>query len=222
MQRTLSVTIALLFVASTAFAQGGAPAGGQAGARQGGAPAGPVGLAGGLQASYNRAKGLVTGSANEMPEEGFSHKPGDAPRTYAQIFAHIADINYNFCSQGGGVPNPRMGQMSLEMTTATKADTLKVLQDVYAFCDPIFAALTDASMAEQIMGGRGGSRARGSILAQVAEHDNEMYGISTVYLRTNGRVPPASQGRGRGGAGGGRGAAPAPGAPAPPAGGRGQ
>lgn len=211
MQRTTCFVIALVFASSAAFAQQG-----------GGAPAGPVGLAAGMQASYARAKGLVMGSANEMPDTGFDHKPGDAPRTFKQIFQHIADTNYNFCAQGGGLQSPRMGQMSLEMQTAmTKADVQKMLQDMYAFCDPVFAALTDASIAEQIMGGRGGSRARGSILAQVMEHDNEMYGISTVYLRTNGRVPPASQGRGRGqGGGGGRGQG-GGGQGAPPAG-RGQ
>jgi hypothetical protein len=148
-----------------------------------------------------------------MPEDGFSHKPGDAPRTYAQIWAHIAQTNYGFCAQASGQPNPRMGQPSLEETVTTKAQALEAVQGAYAFCDPIFAALTDASMAEQVMGGRGGSRARGSILYQVTEHDNEMYGISTVYLRTRGLVPPASQGRGRGGAGQGGQA---------PAGGRGQ
>jgi hypothetical protein len=80
-----------------------------------------------------------------------------------------------------------------------------MLDKSYAFWDPVFAALTDASIAEMVQGGRGGPRAPGAILAQVIEHDNEMYGISTVYLLTNGRVPPASQGRGRGpgGPGGG-------------------
>ena len=49
-----------------------------------------------------------------------------------------------------------------------------------------------------VQGGRGGPRARGATLSHLLEHDNEMYGISCVYLRTNGRVRPASQGRGRG------------------------
>jgi hypothetical protein len=195
MQRMFSLSIGVLFFASSVLAQGG-------GGRQGGAPAGPVGLAAGQQQSYNRVKGLVMGSANEMPEDGFSHKPADGIRTFAQLFAHISDFHYGTCAQALGVPNPRMGQPSLEMSVATKADALKTLQESYAFCDPAFSSLTDQSIAELIMGGRGGPRARGAILSQLLEHDNEMYGISTVYLRTNSRVPPASQGRGRGGAGG--------------------
>jgi hypothetical protein len=216
MQRVMCLSIGVLFMATSLMAQGQGAAPAQGGARQGGAPPAPQGLAAGMQADYNRAKNLVLGSLNEMPEEGFAHAPAEGIRTFANIFAHIADQNYNFCSQAAGVPSPRMGQPGLEMggTIKTKADALKVIQEMYAFCDPIFASLTDASMAEQVMTGRG-SRARGAILVGVVAHDNEMYGISTVYLRTNGRVPPASQGRGRGGRQGG-------GQAAPPAGGRGQ
>ena len=186
MRRTTCLTVGLLFIASAAFAQGGGRGG-------------PVGLAAGLQQSYNRVKNLVIGSAKEMPDDGFAHKPGDTPRTFAQVFAHMSDFHYNVCAQASGQANPNQG--SLEMTIKTKAEVLAMLEKSYGFCDPVFAALTDASMAEMVQGGRGGPRARGAILAQLTEHDNEMYGISTVYLRTNGRVPPASQGRGRGGRG---------------------
>jgi hypothetical protein len=179
--------VSVLFIASAAFAQGG------------GGRGGPVGLAAGQQQSYNRVKNLVMGSAKEMPDEGFAHKPGDTPRTFAQVFAHISDTHYNVCATASGQANPNQG--SLEMTIKTKAEVLAMLEKSYGFCDSVFAALTDTSVAEMVQGGRGGPRARGAILSQLLEHDNEMYGISTVYLRTNGRVPPASQGRGRGGRG---------------------
>src|SRR5262245_54840899 len=202
MQRLTFLAITICLAASPAFAQGGG----------GGGRGGPVGLAAAQQQSYARIKNLVMGSAREMPAEGFSHKPGDTPRTFAQVFAHMSDFHYGVCSQASGQPNPNQG--SLEATIKTKEEVLAMLEKSYGFCDPIFAALTETSIAEMVMGGRGGPRARGAILAQLIEHDNEMYGISTVYLRTNGRVPPASQGRGRGPGG--------PGGGAPPAGGRGQ
>ena len=186
MHRTTCLTIALVFVASAAFAQ-----------RGGG---GPVGLAAAQQQSYNRVKNLVMGSANEMPENQFSHQPGDTPRTFAQVFAHIADAHYAVCSQVRGVANPNQG--SLEQKVRTKAETIAALEASYEFCDPAFEALTDGNVADMVTGGRGGPRARGATLAQLLEHDNEMYGISTVYLRTAGQVPPASQGRGRRGRGG--------------------
>lgn len=191
MPRRVCYTITALLVASMTSAASAQQRGG----------GGPVGLAAAQQQSYNRVKGLVMGSANEMPEDGVSHQPGDTPRTFAQVFAHIADVHYNVCAQARGVDNPNQG--SLEQNVKTKAETVAALEASYQFCDPAFESLTDASMAELIMGGRGGPRARGALLAQLLEHDNEMYGISTVYLRTRGLVPPASQrGRGAGGRGG--------------------
>src|SRR5262245_6289630 len=190
MQRLTFLALTLCLAASPAFAQGGG----------GGGRGGPVGLAAAQQQSYNRIKGLVIGSAKEMPAEGFTHKPGDTPRTFAQVFAHMSDFHYAVCSQASGQPNPNQG--SLEQTIKTKDEVLAMLDKSYGFCDPTVAARTAASVAEMVQGGRGGPRARGAILSQLLEHDNEMYGISTVYLRTNGKVPPASQGRGRGGPGG--------------------
>jgi len=107
MLRMTSLALTVLLTATTAYAQGGGRGG-------------PVGLAAGQQQSYGRIKNLVTGSAKEMPEEGFAHKPGDTPRTFAQVFAHISDFHYNVCSQASGQPNPNQG--SLEATIKTKAD----------------------------------------------------------------------------------------------------
>jgi len=189
MKRTTCLTLALLFVASLAFAQG--PGRGRGG---------PVGPAAASQQSYNRIKGLVTGSANEMPADGFAFRPAPGIRNFAQLFAHIADFHYGVCAQARGVDNPRQGQPSFEEAGAdgNKDRAVQILADSYAFCDPAFESLTDASFVEMVTGGRGGPRARGAILSQILEHDNEMYGVSTVYLRTNGRVPPASQPRGGG------------------------
>ena len=183
--RSTCLTIAFLLAAGAAFAQGTDRAAGQ-------------------QQSYNRVKGLVLGSVNEMPAEGFAHRPAEGIRNFAQVFGHIADFQYGQCSTARGVESPRQGQGSLEETleNAPKADVVAAIEASYAFCDVAFESLTDASAAEMVAGGRGGPIARGAILNRVLEHDNEMYGISTVYLRTNGEVPPASQGRGRGGRGG--------------------
>jgi hypothetical protein len=183
MQRTTCLTFALTLVASMALAQGTDRAAGQ-------------------QGSYDRIKRLVTGSAQEMPDAGFSHRPADGIRNFAEVFGHVADFHYGTCAQARGLDNPMQG-MSQEdaLATGTKQETLDVLAASYDFCDPAFELLTDASAGEMLQGGRGGPTARGAILNRILQHDNEMYGITTVYLRTNGEVPPASQGRGRGGRG---------------------
>ena len=194
MKRVLSLAIGVSLVASAVYAQGG-PGGGQ-----------PVGLAAGMQASYNRIKGLVTASADKLSEADYAFKPTNEIRGYGQLWGHVANFHYGTCAQAKGVPNPNQGN-NLENTATTKAAVVKALADSYAFCDDAFAALTDQSMVEMVTGGRGGARAKGAVLNQILEHDNEMYGIGTVYQRLKGVVPPSTEqqqnrqggpGRGRG------------------------
>jgi hypothetical protein len=188
------VACGVLLASSNAFAQA-APGGGQ-----------PVGIAAGLQASYNRIKNLITLSAEKMPEADYGFKPTMEIRNYGQLWAHAANFHYGTCAQSLGVPNPNMGN-NLEDTATTKAAVVKAVADSFALCDKAFAALTDASAAEPLTGGRGGPVARGIVLNRIIEHDNEMYGIGTVYLRLKGHVPPSTemQQQRQGGPGAGRG-----------------
>jgi len=193
MTRVVVLVLCAVLVASVAFAQGPPP--GQ-----------PIGLAAGLQGSYSRIKGLVTASADKMSEADYGFKPTAEIRTYGQLWGHVANFHFGTCAQVKGVANPNQGN-NLENTATTKAAVVKALADSFALCDDAFAALTDASAAEMLTGGRGGPRAKGIVLNQIIEHDNEMYGIGTVYLRLKGLVPPSTeqQQQRQGGPGRGRG-----------------
>lgn len=193
MKRVMCLALGVVLVAPSAFAQG-APGGGQ-----------PVGIAAGLQAAYNRVKTMVVQSADKMPEADYGFKPVNEIRSYGQLWGHVANFQYGTCAQVKGVPNPNQG-INLENTATTKAAVVKALADSFAFCDDAFSSLTDQTAVELLMGGRGGPRAKLVVLNQIVEHNNEMYGIGTVYQRLKGIVPPsteAQQNRG-GGAGGGR------------------
>jgi hypothetical protein len=183
MKRVFCLIAGATLAASTAAAQ--PPAGGQ-----------PMTVARGLQQQYAQAKQILTAGANELTEADYNFKPTPEIRSYGALFTHVADAHYFFCAQAKGVPNPMQG-VSLEMTKTSRADVIKALADSFAFCDDAFSSLTDQSVNEMITGGRGGPQAKGAILMGLIAHDNEMYGISTVYQRLKGQVPPSSQ-RGRG------------------------
>ena len=193
MTRIVVLVLCAVFVASVSFAQG--PPAGQ-----------PVGLAAGLQASYNRIKGLVTASADKMSDADYGFKPTAEIRNFGQLWGHVANFHFGTCAQVKGVPNPNQGN-NLETSATTKAAVVKALADSFALCDDVFSALTDASAAEMLTGGRGGPRAKGIVLNEIIEHDNEMYGIGTVYLRLKNLVPPSTeqQQQRQGGPGRGRG-----------------
>ena len=167
---------------------------------------GPVGTAMALQRGYGQLKNNVTASAEKMPEADYFFKPTGDIRSYGQVWAHVADAQFGQCSGPKGVANPRQGQPSFEQLTS-KADIQKAVADSFAFCDDVFASLTEASAQEMISNGRGGQTTRAAALLGVLQHGSEMYGIGTVYLRLKGQVPPSTemQGRGRGAAGAGRG-----------------
>jgi hypothetical protein len=192
MRRVACLAVAALMMSGPAFAQGGPGGGGQ-----------PVGIAAGLQAAYNRIKNLVTQSADKLSEADYAFKPVNEIRSYGQLWGHVANFHYNTCAQVKGVANPNQGN-NLENTATTKAQVVKALADSFAFCDDAFSALTDQTAVEMLQGGRGGPRAKLVVLNQVVEHDNEMYGIGTVYQRLKGVVPPSTEAQQNRGGGAGR------------------
>jgi hypothetical protein len=153
--------------------------------------------------SYNRIKTLVTQSADKMSDADYAFKPVNEIRSYGQLFGHVANFHYNICAQVKGVPNPNQGN-NLENSVTGKAANVKALADSFAFCDDAFSTLTDQTAVEMLMGGRGAPRAKLSVLYQLVEHDNEMYGISTVYQRLKGLVPPSTEAQQNRGGGAGR------------------
>ena len=175
-------------------------------AAQGPPPQGPVGTAVALQRGYAQLKNNITASAEKMPEADYFFRPTADIRGYGQLWAHVADAQFGMCSGPKGVPNPRDGQPSFEALT-TKAEVIKAVAGSFAFCDDVFASLTEASAQEMISNGRGGQTTRTASLLGVLQHGSEMYGIGTVYLRLKGQIPPSTElfMRGRGAAGGGRG-----------------
>ncbi len=191
MKRITCLAIALLLMTSgAAFAQAG-PAGA------------PVGIAAGLQTSYNRIKALLVASADKLSDADYAFKPTNEIRGYGQLWGHVANFQYGQCANVRGVPNPNQG-INLENTATTKAQVVKALADSFAFCDEAFSALTDQTAVELLAGGRGPATAKGIILNRVIEHGNEMYGIGTVYQRLKGVVPPSTEAQQNRGGGAGR------------------
>ena len=192
MRTLLSIITAMALLTTAAHAQRGA------------GPGEPMGIAAGFQNAYNTVKRNVTQSAELVPEAGYAFKPStmEDVKTYGQVIGHVADAQFNQCSGALSVPNPNQGN-SFEAAGKTRAEILKGLADSFALCDKAFAALTDENANEMLSGGRGGPRARATALLGVIAHDNEMYGIYTVYQRAQNIVPPstAARGRGRGGRG---------------------
>jgi hypothetical protein len=150
-----------------------------------------VSLAEGLQRAYDGLKRNLTEMAEKMPEANYGFKPTPAQRSFGQIFAHVANAQYGQCSAARGVANPNQGK-NLEEVLKTKAEFVKAMADSFAFCDEAFKTLTDANATELVKQGQN-EVARGSILAGLNAHGNELYGTGAVYMRLKGLVPPSTE-----------------------------
>jgi uncharacterized damage-inducible protein DinB len=131
----------------------------------------------------------VLKSLDKMPEDKYSFKPSADVRSYGQVLAHIADGQYVLC---GTVKEGKPQFKGNEKTATTKTAIVKALNDGFAYCDAVYASLTDASSAE-IVSWFGQKRTKLSVLDFNIAHTMEHYGNLVTYMRMNGIVPPSSE-----------------------------
>src|SRR5262252_1329673 len=144
------------------------------------------------QRGYERTKGILLRAAEKMPEENYSFKPADTVRTYGQIIGHLADAQYLFCSTASGEKNP---DLKIESSKTSKADLIAALKDGFAYCDKVYASMTDAE-ATQTVKFFGNDASKFGLLSLNVGHNMEHYGNLVTYMRIKGIVPPTSEQQG--------------------------
>jgi uncharacterized damage-inducible protein DinB len=155
----------------------------------------PAGAANPMVASskvlYLNAKQDILRSADKMPVDKYAFKPTESVRTYGQILAHVADGQYEFC----GAAASKQDDKGVEQTAKTKAEIVAALKTAFAYCDAIYAGMTDAKAAEMIPAFGGLKLTRLSMLDSNVAHTMEHYGNLVTYMRIQGIVPPSSEPR---------------------------
>jgi uncharacterized damage-inducible protein DinB len=152
-----------------------------------------------LRNAYNNNRKNIERSAEKVPEELYSLRPGPQVevRTFGQILGHLANFNYLWCSQAKGEKNP--GQESDFEKLTSKALLLRALSDAFTYCDGAYAALTDATGLEVITvtqeSGRQARVPRMSLLVLNYGHNNDHYGNLVTYMRIKSIVPASSEPR---------------------------
>lgn len=176
--RTAVAAAVCVLLAVPAFAQ--APAG---------APANPI--TAGVKSAHEMAKGNLAKAAEQMPENLYAFKATPDVRSFGQLIGHVANANYMIC---GAVSGEKPSGADIEKTVTAKADLVKALGESFAFCDKVYAGMSDAEGAKTVAF-FGGQQAKLSVLAFNNMHNYEHYGNVVTYLRLNKMVPPSSQGR---------------------------
>jgi uncharacterized damage-inducible protein DinB len=128
-------------------------------------------------------------SAEKMPEADYGFQATKDTRTFAGFVGHTINSAYNNCARAKGEPNPN--KEDLEKVTS-KATLVAAAKAVQTYCDAVFAAQTDASLAEMIALGQQ-QAPRGQALIGVISHNMNEYGQMVILLRLKGHVPPSTE-----------------------------
>jgi uncharacterized damage-inducible protein DinB len=148
-------------------------------------------LIGTSQAFFSNAKNMILRSADKIPENLWSFQPTPEVRTIGQLFAHVADGQYEFC---GGANDGNAIDKGIEKSAKTKAEIMGALKDAFAFCEAAYSKMTDASAVETVKF-FGRDMTRIGIMDFNITHTMEHYGNLVTYMRLKNIVPPSSESR---------------------------
>lgn len=142
-----------------------------------------------IKAHAERIRGLVLKSAEKIPEEMLAFKPTPEVRSFGAILGHIADANRLICGLAKG-EKPEFAPVHEKKTT--RAELIAALKESEAFCDEVFASLTDANGTE-VVDVFGGKQPKLAVMAFNNNHAWEHYGNLVTYMRMKNIVPPSSE-----------------------------
>jgi uncharacterized damage-inducible protein DinB len=141
------------------------------------------------QGIYAMAKTDILRSAEKIPEDLWAFKPTPEVRTIGQLFAHVADAQYEFCGPVSGANAP---EKAIEKTAKTKAEIVAGIKEAFAYCDGVYSKMTDASAAD-VVSFFGRRATKVGLMDYNIAHTMEHYGNLVTYMRIKGIVPPSSE-----------------------------
>ncbi len=140
---------------------------------------------------YAISKDDVLRSADKIPDGLWSFQPTKEVRTVGQLFAHIADAQYEFC---GVAAEGKSIAKDIEKTRKTKAEIVPALKEAFSYCDSAYNKMTDANAAD-IVSIFGMKLTKLGAMDFNTAHNMEHYGNLVTYMRIKGIVPPSSEPR---------------------------
>jgi len=142
-----------------------------------------------LNGLFGVTKTNIMASAEMLDEDLYSFRPTDDVRSMGELFAHIANAQFAFCSGAAGEASP--ATENYEQTATTKAQIIAALNAGFGYCDEVFADMNDEKGAGAVNFFGSPNTAHG-VLAFNSAHNYEHYGNLVTYMRLNGIVPPSS------------------------------
>jgi uncharacterized damage-inducible protein DinB len=124
-----------------------------------------------------------------MPEGDYSFQATKETRTFGGFVGHTVNSAYNSCSRAKGEANPNKDDLE---KVSDKAKLVAAAKAVQTYCDAVFAAQTDASLAEMVSMGQN-QAPRAQLLIGIVSHNMNEYGQMVILMRLKGVVPPSTE-----------------------------
>jgi uncharacterized damage-inducible protein DinB len=127
--------------------------------------------------------------ANEMPDDKYSFKPTPPQQSYGERILDVVQANVGFLrTLGGKALAPK-----IDAKATTKEAAMKALADSFDYGIALLKEQNDQTMLQAVKAPFIGSSSRARVYTFLIGHTWDIYGQMAVYLRLNGKVPPASQ-----------------------------
>lgn len=169
--KRLVLTLTVLFVAASAFAQ----------------TKNPVSTA--LREMLPGRQKNTVGAIEAMPADKFSYKPTADQMTFGHLAAHIAESNNLFCSGAAAVPAPKVEEAK---ETDGKDKLVAAVKASFDFCSDALSKMDDSKLGEST-DFFGQQASRGRIALILASSWADHYAEAAMYLRLNGVLPPSAK-----------------------------
>lgn len=141
---------------------------------------------------WTTARNNVLKAAEKMPAEKYSYKATPEVRSFGGFIGHVADATVLFCAGAAGEKKTPPGA---EKGLGNDKDKLvAALKESLAYCDTVYDGLSGTAAAETVKF-FGQDRSKVGVLFFNNMHVYEHYGNLVTYMRSNGLVPPSSEGR---------------------------
>jgi uncharacterized damage-inducible protein DinB len=140
-------------------------------------------------ALQRQAKNLVA-AAEEMPEDKYGFHPTPAQMTFGHLVLHVARSNDHICAQISGVAAPKREEAK---DTDPKAKLVAALKDSFDFCSSVLAKVDDSKLGEEVTLFGHWKMTRAAAMMELPADWADHYGMSAVYLRLNGLLPPTAK-----------------------------
>jgi len=144
-------------------------------------------LVGSIQLGAGNIHDVFAVASDAMSEADFAFTPAKDARSFAQLLAHVAESNYQFCSTAMGEKSP---VADVEKTKTTRAEVRQVLTESFEYCDRAFATMNDETNAKAMREFRGHQFPALAVLNYRNYHALLHFGEAITYMRLRGKVPP--------------------------------